>query len=1184
MKRIKAASHDCRRNTLHKRGFFLLLFISALSLASALPAIISASTSSSAAKAAFSDSNYGVFYTASLAAGGGSSSGSSNLSSVSAFGEHVAFISTGRDFGTQDRWDDSDVYIRNTRDNTISLISVGGYNDIDSSGSALSYYPSPPAISADGRYVAFEFDGALGSRDTNGVFAIFLRDTWRRETTLISASSREPTISSDGSFVAFRSSANNLISMDTNGVDDIFLKNIFTGAVTCVYTDCTGVQGDKWSYQPSLSADGRYVAFMSMATNLVPGDTNGKNDIFIKDTQSGSTSRVTTVAGSEPNGNSYNPDISANGRYVVFRSTATNLIQGDSNGVDDIFVKDMITGITSLASASQTGDMADQKSIGRPQISDDGRYVTFESKASNLTAGDINEKSDVFLKDITSGEIIIVSLGHDKSRGNGDSKNPSLSPDGNFVSFDSYSNNLMPGDTNGLSDVFLASTHVVGPKVSITSPSKEEWHASDSLTIEADLIDTGSGLDLTTTSLLLDGIEQPGCNIESSHISCQVSGLTHGVHPFVLTVEDLSGNQGFGYSSVNIDLVAPQLTKILPSTEWITWRSVSVRIDLRDRESGVDWSSATCAIDDALISNGYAKNGYYQFGSSNLQEGQHSYRLSISDMVGNSSVVEGSFFVDTIPPDFNNTQPQGQIDGPEYTISADLFEEGSGISKAGYLLIVNGVIVKDGINITDDKFTYHGSGFGEQSVHLKVFDVAGNMEIIEWEFTVTTDRISYFPWYDSLFGKTWVLMAQPSMGSEAAAANFFDVFLRPLQSQSTVKMNKNGAINVAAGQTQFLINNGTMGGPVSVVAGDPGLISERSLFGNSFEEVWGTTYDELDYHYWWPVYDGYSEGMKNWVLISNPPENNVDVTARVAIHVPEELGNDITLYSHAIKPGETWTPQFPGVRSGPVEVTAWSSAGGVNKPQKVITSQRVLYNGAFNEMPGIAASDLASSYVWTWYDSKSPGAKNWVLIANPDPLKSVYVWAGVGSDDSGGEGGPLPEDFMRIGPNETISMRNDSLDPDGPVLVMGCFDLNACENTPAPIIASQRLIWGPSFSEIAGTPEADLVPYSNSNWTWYDQLTAGAKNWVLVSNLNEFQIYAEIRIEGVRVWDGTIDPLHNVTPTFAGKMGGPVEVEAWVSDIDPLTKQQKKDEPALVFASQRVLWNGYFNEIVGKGL
>ncbi|MHB0915657.1 MAG: hypothetical protein ACYC5A_04725 [Thermoleophilia bacterium] len=354
------------------------------------------------------------------------------------------------------------------------------------------------------------------------------------------------------------------------------------------------------------------------------------------------------------------------------------------------------------------------------------------------------------------------------------------------------------------------------------------------------------------------------------------------------------------------------------------------------------------------------------------------------------------------------------------------------------------------------------------------------------------------------------------------------------------------------------------------------LISERSLFGNSFEEVWATSSLELDSHYWWPVYDGYSAGMKNWVLVSNPGLGG-PVDVKITIHIPPEYGGDLIEYNYSLGVGETWAPQFPGLMSGPVEVKAWRSGGSENNPfdaRYVIASQRVLYKGAFNEMPGIPASGIDSAYVWTWYDSKSPGADNWILISNPDQYKTAYVTVGVGYDDSGG-GGPNPEDFIPVAPHETLTLKDDTI-MDGPVVVWGCYDPQDWENTPAPFFASQRLIWGSSFSEIAGTRDAQTIG-STTNWTWYDQQSPGTRNWVLISNLNDYMIYAEIKIAGHVKWQGYIDAYHNVTPTFPGAMGGPVEVQAWTDD--------DKSTPAeYLFASQRVLWNGYFNEIVGKGL
>ncbi|WP_439625355.1 Ig-like domain-containing protein, partial [Gemmata sp.] len=187
---------------------------------------------------------------------------------------------------------------------------------------------------------------------------------------------------------------------DTNGAFDIFVKDTQTGAVTRVSTTAAGAQGDGDSDQPSVSADGRYVAFASRASNLVPGDTNGAFDIFVKDTQTGAVTRVsTTAAGAQGDGDSDQPSVSADGRYVAFASDAPNLVPGDTNGTYDVFVKDTQTGAVTRVSttAGVQGDGASYTA----SVSADGRYVAFASDAPNLVPGDTNGGADVFFASIT---------------------------------------------------------------------------------------------------------------------------------------------------------------------------------------------------------------------------------------------------------------------------------------------------------------------------------------------------------------------------------------------------------------------------------------------------------------------------------------------------------------------------------------------------------------------------------------------------------------------------------------------------------------------------------------------------------------------------------------------------------------------------------------------------------------
>ena len=216
-------------------------------------------------------------------------------------------------------------------------------------------------------------------------------------------SSFNPAISADGRYVAFESVATNLVAGDGNGARDIFVKDLQTGAIWCASSSAQGVFGNGGSSSPDITADGRYVVFQSDAPNLVPGDTNGTTDVFIKDIQTGAIRRVSTDAlGAGGNAPSTSARISADGHFVTFESAATNLVPGDTNYHTDIFVKDLLTGEIQLL----TGNAAGTQVLGgsyRPDLTSDGRKIVYGSWASNLVSGDSNNTGDVFLVTNTLG-------------------------------------------------------------------------------------------------------------------------------------------------------------------------------------------------------------------------------------------------------------------------------------------------------------------------------------------------------------------------------------------------------------------------------------------------------------------------------------------------------------------------------------------------------------------------------------------------------------------------------------------------------------------------------------------------------------------------------------------------------------------------------------------------------------
>ena len=321
-----------------------------------------------------------------------------------------------------------------------------------------------PALSEDGRLILFHSAASnLVPGDTNGVWDAFLHDRETGTTTRISqtadgtqgnGTSINPQISADTRFIAFQSEATNLVPGDTNGCYDIFVQDRQTGAITRVSVASDGTQGARASSSPTLSADGRFVAFYSPSDNLVLGDTNEDFDVFVHDRQTGETTRVSVASdGTQGNGISSHPILSADGRLVAFRSTASNLVPDDTNGWADIFVHDRETGETRRVSVASDGTQANSMA-NYITLSGDGRFVGFSSHASNLVPNDGNRIEDVFVHDRQTGITRRVSEASGEG-GNAQSMAPSISPDGRFVAFRSMASNLVPGDTNGNNDIFL---------------------------------------------------------------------------------------------------------------------------------------------------------------------------------------------------------------------------------------------------------------------------------------------------------------------------------------------------------------------------------------------------------------------------------------------------------------------------------------------------------------------------------------------------------------------------------------------------------------------------------------------------------------------------------------------------------------------------------------------------------
>jgi len=347
----------------------------------------------------------------SVNAAGTEGNGDSWAEALSADGNGAVFISNATNLVDGDTNGNSDVFLYDWDNRTVERVSLA-HDGAQGNGDCET-----AAVSGAGRHVAFATNATNLVPGGTAGYQVFLRDRTAATTELVSCStagaasndsSGTPTISADGNRVAFFSYADNLVAGDLNVAEDVFLRDRAAGTTTQVSLASNGDKGNLGSYAPAISADGLFVAFSSDATNLEgPGnDTLGHRDIFVRDLANGLTERMRTDGGAQPDGDGNDPQISADGRFVAYSSAATNLVDGDGNGFADVFVHDRWTARTRRLSVSTFGAEANS-GCSAPDITGDGRLVAFASRASTLVDGDTNAVTDVFLARDTGSALTV---------------------------------------------------------------------------------------------------------------------------------------------------------------------------------------------------------------------------------------------------------------------------------------------------------------------------------------------------------------------------------------------------------------------------------------------------------------------------------------------------------------------------------------------------------------------------------------------------------------------------------------------------------------------------------------------------------------------------------------------------------------------------------------------------------
>ena len=432
---------------------------------------------------------------------------------LSGDGSLVAFISKATNLIASDgNGPIADLFVRDWNATGTNTLMTKGTQDGQGNGISAGGAGSVAANSV----VFSSFAKNLVANDPNGAQSdIFMRDRAHRATALVSVASdgtpgtgpsgliyskNDLSMSPDGHWLVFASQASNFVADGGFGFAQIYLRDLVGGSTTLVSTASGGGSGIGDSVSPVISDDGRFVAFASLASNLIDNDGNGDCDVFVRDVVNNTTTRASVASdGSEAHGcsgfftSTRDLSISADGRYVAFASTAPDLVANDDNGNSDVFVHDMQTGSTVRASVSTLGAQAHGDSVA-PALSPDGRYLAFSSVATDLSPAATNGQEQVFLRDLQGGTTQLVSVDPNGVQGNGGSFTSAITPHAAQIVYVSFASNLVAGDANSAPDVFLRDTATSTTKlVSLSSSSTTPNGASGT-----SYIGTGAGITITT--------------------------------------------------------------------------------------------------------------------------------------------------------------------------------------------------------------------------------------------------------------------------------------------------------------------------------------------------------------------------------------------------------------------------------------------------------------------------------------------------------------------------------------------------------------------------------------------------------------------------------------------------------------------------------------------------------------
>jgi Tol biopolymer transport system component len=672
--------------------------------------------------------------------------------SISSDGRHVAFSSYASDLVEGDTNAKSDIFVHDRTTATTERVSVS------SSGTQGNGFSSSASISSDGRYVAFISEaqnlvsGDIGYRDVfvrdrdtdaDGIFDEPGSVSTEKVTNTGGADPNQapPSISSDGRYVAFTSDASDVVEgdTDTNNDFDVFVHDRTTATTerVSVGLDLYGSGTDAYggSDDATISSDGNYVVFRSSAPNLIEDDFNGESDIFVRDLQANTTQLVSIdSSGNQANDFSFYPSISADGRYVAFGSYASNLVAEDTNEQPDVFVHDMSTGTTQRVNMSPCGSQANSGAYGHPGISPDGGYVAFSSGFPNLAGG-------AFVRDLQKGTTQRVSGGG----------NSSLSDNALHVAFSSDSSILVGGDTNGQSDIFVheRQTETTQPSECIAPTTTARGTTSSGTLYDQD---KWTNKDVKVTFSAQDNLGGSGLrDIRYSASGAQSMPLTvyDPQNPPVINTDghttmsyfatDNAGNmEPPKRFSVMLDKSAPDTQIVSGPHDFVSSTSASFFLSKDASEDG--WMvSFQCRLDGGAFATCPQSKSY-----SSLSQGKHTFEARTVDKAGNvdASPASRTWFVDTTVPrgtiSINSGRASTSSRSVTLGLSASDPSPASGVASMRFRN-ENTTTWAEWVSFSTNVPWTLSSGAGSKTVYAQFKDRAGNVSATKY------DRIKYSP-------------------------------------------------------------------------------------------------------------------------------------------------------------------------------------------------------------------------------------------------------------------------------------------------------------------------------------------------------------------------------------------------------------------------------------------------------